>query len=335
MDRNPLVSLITPCYNGEKHLNRFLNSVLTQTYSNIELILINDGSSDSTEDIVLSFEKKLKRKGIRLIYVFQENKGLGGAINSGLKRVTGEYISWPDPDDYLEPESVEMRLRALENNPDFGIVTSDAYVRNGYKDELMRLISDSFSSNYDPYQFIHLLNGKSILCSGTHMVRTDAFFETHPTGEIFPSRRGQNYQMLLPVYYKYKSYFLNKPLYNYVIYDNSMSKTEDLSLDIRLDVYRSQESIIHATLSEMGLSEQERLIYSNIVSARYASTNFNLAYRNNCYNLLKEEYFRIKKLSHTTNKIRLKWAVATIKRMLFVIAQMLNHKTEDKRQPLC
>lgn len=64
------VSIITPCYNGEKYIRRYLESILKQTYTNIELIFINDGSNDNTEEIVMSFKEEFERKKIEFIYIY-------------------------------------------------------------------------------------------------------------------------------------------------------------------------------------------------------------------------------------------------------------------------
>ena len=103
---NQLVSIITPCYNGEKTVSRYLDSVLNQTYKNIELIFVNDGSTDNTEQVVLSYEKIFEENGKKLIYIKQENKGLGGAINTGLKYFTGDFLCRADADDFFHLESI-------------------------------------------------------------------------------------------------------------------------------------------------------------------------------------------------------------------------------------
>ena len=90
----PVVSIITPCYNGEKYIKRYMNSILEQTYPYLELIFINDGSNDCTEEIVLSYEEKLQNKGIKFVYLKQKNKGQAAALNSGLKKFNGEYVTW-------------------------------------------------------------------------------------------------------------------------------------------------------------------------------------------------------------------------------------------------
>ena len=91
MEKNPLVSIISPCYNGEKYLLPFLKSLLEQDYAPIELIFVNDGSTDGTEQIVLSYKERLSEKGIELQYIYQENAGQAAAINCGLKVFSGEY----------------------------------------------------------------------------------------------------------------------------------------------------------------------------------------------------------------------------------------------------
>src|SRR5665647_3873382 len=99
--KQPLVSIITPCYNGEIFVHRFLDSILIQTYENIEFIFINDGSNDNTEKIVLSYRDKFKLKGISFKYIFQENKGQAAALNKGLKTVSYTHLRAHETDSYL------------------------------------------------------------------------------------------------------------------------------------------------------------------------------------------------------------------------------------------
>ena len=105
-----LVSIVTPCYNGEKYLSRFLESILNQTYSEIELILINDGSNDGTERIVQGYRQSFSAKGIRFLYEYQKNQGQAAALNRGLKLFTGEYITWLDSDDEIMPDFIKKKV---------------------------------------------------------------------------------------------------------------------------------------------------------------------------------------------------------------------------------
>ena len=117
-----LVSIITPCYNGEKYLDRYFNSILAQTYPAIEVIFVNDGSRDRTEEMALAYGEKLKARGYQFIYIYQENAGQSAAINQGLKIFKGEYLNWTDSDNYIPDDSVEKRVAYFEKDPELGLV---------------------------------------------------------------------------------------------------------------------------------------------------------------------------------------------------------------------
>ena len=130
--KQPLVSIITPCYNGEEFVGRFLDSVLVQTYTNIELIIINDGSTDKTEEIILSYQEKMKDRGIKFIYFYQENKGQASALNHGLRIFKGDYLTWPDSDDILHENHIIRKVQFLERNIEIGLVISKCRILKEY-----------------------------------------------------------------------------------------------------------------------------------------------------------------------------------------------------------
>ena len=98
-DHCPLVYILTPSYNCGQYIYRLLNSVLTQTYPNIEMTVIDDGSTDNTKDIIISYQFKFAARCYKLNYVYQNNQGLSSTINNGLKLVHGDFLIWPDADD--------------------------------------------------------------------------------------------------------------------------------------------------------------------------------------------------------------------------------------------
>jgi glycosyltransferase involved in cell wall biosynthesis len=106
------VSVIVPAYNVEKYIEKCLESILEQTYRNIEIIVIDDGSKDGTWDIITGLMKSSPRiKGYH-----QENKGVSSARNFGLKEASGDYIQFVDGDDYIPRDAVEKLVTALETN---------------------------------------------------------------------------------------------------------------------------------------------------------------------------------------------------------------------------
>ena len=109
----PKVSVIMPAYNAEKFLRQAMDSVLSQTYSNLELIVINDCSVDSTESIILSYEDK------RVVYLKNEkNLGVAATLNKGLETAKGQYIARMDADDICVPERLSIQLEYMDQNPD-------------------------------------------------------------------------------------------------------------------------------------------------------------------------------------------------------------------------
>ena len=241
------VTIIVPCYNVAETLPRFLESVLRQTYRNIQLIAVDDGSTDNTAEILKKYREKFLQENMDFLYIYQENQGLGGAINTGLKHIDGDYLCWADPDDFYMETSVEERLKILEAHKEYDIVSSDAYYYNS--DDLttpVKKATDGLIHKNEPEQFEYLLFEKSHFCSGCHMLRMSAFDKVNPKHEIYPARRGQNWQMLLPMYYCYKRYFLDKPLYGYIIYSNSMSQGDNSEEKV-LERINEHEKILEET----------------------------------------------------------------------------------------
>ena len=108
-DNSPLVSVIIPAYNCEHSLLQCLDSVLEQSYPNIEVVLVNDGSTDSTDVIARSYHDKI-------IYITQTNKGQGAARNRGLTEARGECVAFLDADDYWRPDFLETTVDFLERH---------------------------------------------------------------------------------------------------------------------------------------------------------------------------------------------------------------------------
>lgn len=112
---NIKISVIVPCYNIESYLPRCIESILAQTYKKLEIILISDGSTDGTDEVIREYAKK----DSRIIPVFKQNSGVSDTRNRGLDIATGDYIGFVDGDDYIEPEMYETLLKnAIENNAD-------------------------------------------------------------------------------------------------------------------------------------------------------------------------------------------------------------------------
>ncbi|AWG21455.1 glycosyl transferase family 2 [Flavobacterium faecale] len=118
--QTPLISIIVPCYKQAHFLNEALQSVINQTYSSWECIIVNDGSPDDTEEVAVRWLEKDER----FVYVHKKNGGLSSARNAGIKKSRGVYILPLDADDLLAATYLEKQVAVLERNTSLGIVTS-------------------------------------------------------------------------------------------------------------------------------------------------------------------------------------------------------------------
>jgi len=127
MINNDLISVVVPVYNVEAHLNRCVDSIISQTYKNLEIIIIDDGSTDRSAQICDDYLAVDKR----ITVVHQENKGLSNARNAGIYRSNGKYISFVDSDDYLDSRFIELLYKSMvSHNADIvvcDIRSFDAY----------------------------------------------------------------------------------------------------------------------------------------------------------------------------------------------------------------
>lgn len=112
MDKQYLVSVIIPAYNAGKYIADTLKSVQQQTWAHLEVIVVNDGSTDNTEEVVKGF-----LQDPRFIYHYQENKGCSGAKNAGLQLARGDFINFLDADDKLSAGKIEEQVSAIKNDP--------------------------------------------------------------------------------------------------------------------------------------------------------------------------------------------------------------------------
>ena len=178
----PLVSVIIPVYNVEEYLRQCLDSVREQTLSDIEIICVNDSSTDGSLSILEEYEKK----DPRIQVVTQPNGGAGAARNKGLSMASGKYLSFLDSDDFFEPDMLELAYKkAEEDKADFVVFNSDQY----YTDR-KRFVDVSWTLRikelppYTPFNhrqmtdniFKCLLDGRGISCITGNLWKKIIFF---------------------------------------------------------------------------------------------------------------------------------------------------------------
>lgn len=214
-------SVIIPSYNRENELPKSIESVLNQTYKNFELIIVDNGSTDDTKELV----EKYQKTDSRIKYLWQENSGSpAGSRNTGIKKSLYDWVAFLDSDDYWYPSKLEEVKKVIENNNDLIAVShyEDKYVNNIFNSTLKH--GEKLSS--DTYNDL-LFNGNNLSTSAM-CVRKDKIEEV----KYFDERRDyfavEDYDMWMKLSKVGKFYYIDKALGVFSISDNNMSNNNEL-----------------------------------------------------------------------------------------------------------
>ncbi|HEX2910736.1 MAG TPA: glycosyltransferase [Chloroflexia bacterium] len=168
----PLVSVLIAYYNHAKYVKKTLDSVLTQTYPNVEIIIVNDGSPDNAE-----FQKVIQEylPDPRVTLINQTNQGIVAARNVAMTRAKGEYFNLLDSDDWLHPEKIERQVDFLESNRDYGLIYSDYYNVYEETNEVLPILATRHILELEPELFTAMWVGNVIGGPHTAMFRREWF----------------------------------------------------------------------------------------------------------------------------------------------------------------
>ena len=291
---NRTVSVIIPCFNGEKFIDQSIESIYIQDYAPIELIVVDDESTDCSADRINAWEHLFAQKGHTLKYIWQKNLGPGGAIDTGLKHVTGQYLTLLDADDILLPGAIRKKVEFLDAHSDYAGVRNNGWRVS--KDHRQLFITSKEEKNITDL-FTALSERRTNNWAGTYMVRTDILFEAYPDRNINPSRLGQNFQILLPVSYGRKFGYIDEPLMEYRIQTNSHSQASDQDAQYKKGVANSLgwREIYRNITDWLIIDKTERQMYQNKYDAAFYRAAMDWAkwygrkeHIARSYNLLKE-----------------------------------------------
>jgi glycosyltransferase involved in cell wall biosynthesis len=262
---HPLVSVVSPCYNGESYLARFLDSLLAQTYPNLEFILVSDGSTDRTDEIAAAYRDRFAARNIPFLFIRQPNGGAASAVNKGLKLFRGAYLTWPDSDDILDPACIEEKVAFLEGHPECGLVYAQCrMVEEGNLSNIVGHLERKRPGDVKDRLFEDLLLERNVYFApvGT-MARASALLSAIPTRHIFESHGGQNWQLLLPLAYHFPCGYIDRELASYVYRASSHSR----SIDNAMAKYDRQEKLLTEVLESMSIPDRGR--YLDLVRGKY------------------------------------------------------------------
>lgn len=274
-----LVSVLTPGWNGKDFVHRLLDSLIKQTYKPMEYIYVDDGSTDGTSEIVKAYQTRFQEAGISFNYIYKTNGGVSTAVEEGLKHVHGEFLCWPEYDDWLTPDSIEKKVKYLQEHSDCAVVTSDAWLVND--NDLKRpygVLSHKNPNRFDRNHFVQALLSNSVFTAACQMCRMETFDKTHPNRHIFPSPIGPNWQILLPLYYKYNRGWIEEPLCYYYVRSDSISNSNYSTIEKRrTSIYKFIETI-KETIKTIEMPKSDFELYNKLVDSKYAIDLMQLGY---------------------------------------------------------
>lgn len=246
------VSIIIPAYNAELYIQEAIESVLSQTFKDIELIVVDDSSIDRTAEIVKGFGSKLK-------YLrHSENKGLSSARNSGFRQAQGEYIAFLDADDVWLPTKTEEQVKLLENDKELALVYSNCYLINEEGLHIGKLF-DSIKP-YSGFVFRKLILDNFIPTSSV-IIRKKILDELGGFNERLVV--SQDFDLLLRIAEHYKIDFTNFPLLKYRVHPNSLG-----TIHRRL-MFEEAISITKFYKDKIGTMDKRLILRLNKAIAKY------------------------------------------------------------------
>ncbi len=219
---NSLISVIVPIYNRELYLEKCIESIVNQSYKNLEIILVNDGSTDSSADIC----RRWMEKDSRIKLIDKENGGVSSARNAGLKEATGELVAFVDGDDFIHPDMYSVLLGYLSEDIDV-VACRFIYYKNNA--EVSGTHFESEKGRYTSDEVLDCLFTKqnSEWVSLCNKVIRKKLFEglSFPEGRVF-----EDWAIVPFLYYRSKKiFFTNQKLYYYVVHnENSIVSSHSL-----------------------------------------------------------------------------------------------------------
>ncbi len=196
-DTSPKVSVVIPTYNSADFLMEAVDSVLNQTWRDLEIIVVDDGSTDGTQDIV-------GRYGDRVRHVYKKNEGPSSARNMGIRMARGTYVAFLDSDDVWEPEKLRIQMDFMEGHPEIVLVCMDSRII-GFREQRERKLKRDFIGNLFP-----LLYSKSFITTSSVLMIKDCFREIGYFNEEL--RTAEDYDVWLRVARQYPIAYLDQPL---------------------------------------------------------------------------------------------------------------------------
>lgn len=245
----PLVSVVVPTYNQAPYLEEAINSARNQTYPHVEIVIVNDGSTDNSAEIL----KDLAAKDSRIRYFNQKNQGFAVATNKAIEESKGEYIVHLDSDDVYEPEKIQKQLEMLQKDSTIDLVYTAIQVIDSEGNPLMQMRG----SEMDHDTFFAQMLFRSIMPNPTTIMGKRVCFLNVPYREKY--KRSVDYDRVLRLAEKYRFKYLDLPLTRWRRHErnltNELEKYKAEQLDI-LKGYKVDDLMGYVDKAKLNVDEK-------------------------------------------------------------------------------
>lgn len=267
----PLISVVIPCYNYANYIKEAIQSVINQSYKNIELIVINDGSSDNSHEIIQALAQEYK-----FLYVNQKNSGVTQTSQNGLDLARGEFIKFLDADDKIYPNFLANALNALKD-PN----TAFVYANADLMDENSNIRANKPCKNCVSGKIFDNLVQDCFINTTTSLIRTSALKNV---GGFDTSINVQDYQIWLKMAQKYEVAYINQAFGAIRIHANNMSKRVEFNIAAIHKTYLlfKDNLVVQKKINQMYLLWFRQL--SKTPNKQMAKEYMRLAFRYHWYN---------------------------------------------------
>jgi len=235
------ISIIIPTYNSAQYICEAIESVLNQTYKDFEIIVVDDGSTDNTKEVIKPYLNKMK-------YIYQQNSGPSAARNRGIQEAKGEYIAFLDADDIWLPQKLELQIKFMEKEKEVGLIFSDMVlfnekeiIKNSFLKEKLffnKLSIKSLSSTekviYD--NVFNALLQENFIPTNTVIVKKECFNKVGFFDETLFSVEDRDMWLRIGLFYDIG--FINFPLVLTRFHETNISGNQELALKSRLKVMK-------------------------------------------------------------------------------------------------
>lgn len=327
--KNPIVTVFMAVYNGEKYIKEAIESVLTQSYTDFELLIINDGSTDKTLDVIAQFNDPR----IRLLHN-DGNRGLTYTRNHGVKEARGKYFAILDSDDIAMPNRLKIQVDYMNANPEVAICGGQAILIDGNSKE-MRLYKVHAGNSLSHWLVLH-----NVFINSTLMMNTSVMREMGGYRDMAPA---EDYDLSFRIGLKYRVANLSDTFVFYREHGNNISKVQteklnnaerriiehihsSLNISINSSLVKAHQSILNYNIASTDLKDFESLL-----QALKQGNNTNNSYPTEAFNkLLFETWFNLARLKKEKKILTLyfknplfNWSFVTFRQLRKIFKQSL------------